>query len=143
MGREPVDRYERVEVDNEGPIRYREEVVADVGQERKESVRRFVNIVWILVVLVEIFIGIRIVLRLIAANPGNAFASFIYNVTDVLLLPFLTIAGSPGAEGFVLDIPAIIGALVYLLFGWLLVRLLWVLFKPSSSRSVRRYEEVD
>lgn len=139
----PVDRYEEVEIDNEGPYRSRREAVVDVGQERTEGARRFVNIVWLLVVLVEILIGIRIVLRLIAANPANTFAAFIYNITDILLLPFLTIAGSPGAEGIVLDIPAIIGALVYALFGWLLTRLLWVLLKPSRHRAVRRVDEID
>lgn len=140
---EPVDRYEKVEVDNQGPYRYREEVVADVGEERADIVGRVVNLVWLLIVALEILFVLRITLRLIAANPNNAFAAFVYNVTDIFLLPFLTIAATPGAEGMVLDIPAIIGALVYLLFGWLIVKLLWLLFKPSRRRTVRRVEEVD
>lgn len=139
----PVDRYEEVEVDNEGPYRYRREAVVDVGGERTEAARRIVNVVWLLVVLVEIFIVLRIVLRLIAANPGNAFASFIYTLTDILLLPFLTIAAAPAAQGMVLDIPAIIGGLVYLLFGWLLTKLLWLLLKPARYRSERHVERMD
>lgn len=139
----PVDRYERVEVDDDGPVRRRREVAVDVGEERSDLARRLVNVVWLLVVLIDIFIGLRIILRLIAANPSNAFASFVYNLTDVFLLPFLTIAGTPAAEGMVLDVPAIIGGLVYLLFGWVLTKLLWLILRPARHRSVSEYEEID
>jgi len=139
----PVERYEEVEIDNEGPYRYRREAVVDVGGERTEMARRFVNVVWLLVVIAEIFIWLRVALRLIGANPANAFANFIYVLTDILLLPFLTIAGAPGEQGFVLDIPAIIGALVYLLFGWVATKLLWLLLKPARRRVERRVDEVE
>lgn len=139
----PVDRVEHVEVDAQGRHTYRQEAVADVGAEQTEVVARIAQLVWLLVALVEVFIGIRVVLKLLAANPQNAFASFIYALSDVMLLPFLGITIAPGANGVVLDVPAIIGMLVYALFGWIVVRLIWLLFKPARRRSVRTYEEFD
>lgn len=137
----PVDRIEKVEVDERGPRQHRREVVADIGKERKETLRKVVNIIWLLVITLEILIGLRFLLKLLAANPNNAFAAFIYSLTDVFLLPFLSLTGSPGANGFVLDVPAAIGALVYLAFGWVVVKLIWLLFKPTRARAIATYEE--
>lgn len=139
----PVDRREEIDVQRTGDYEVRREVVADVGAERSERVNRVAQVIWLLVIIVEIFIALRVILRLMAANPNNAFAAFVYSLTDVLLFPFAGITITPGAGGVVLDIPAIIGMLVYALFGWVLVRLFGLIFTPATRRSVTTYEEID
>lgn len=139
----PVDRRQDIDVQRVGDYEVRREVVADVGAEKSERVNRFAQLIWLLVIIIEIFIGLRVVLRLMAANPNNGFAAFVYSLTDVFLFPFLGITIMPGSGGVVLDVPAIIGMLVYALFGWVLVRLFALIFTPATRRSVTTYEEVD
>jgi hypothetical protein len=40
----------------------------------------------------------------------------------------------------VLEIPALIAMMVYVMAAWVLIRLIWVLFDPSSGRSHSTYE---
>ena len=89
-------------------------------------------IYWIFAALVGL-IGLRVLLKLVAANPANAFASFVYEVTDTLLRPFLNLTATPSAGGMVLDLPALIGMLVYMLAAWLIVRFVWILFGPEPG----------
>jgi hypothetical protein len=92
---------------------------------------RVVQFIWLLVIGLEILIGIRVLLRLLGANPEVAFASLIYQITDLFLLPFMGLTVAPEAGGLVLDIPALIAMVVYAAFGWLMVRLIWLLVKPA------------
>lgn len=139
----PVDRRQDIDVQRVGDYEVRREVVADVGAEKAERVNRFAQFIWLLVIIIEIFIGLRVILRLMAANPNNGFAAFVYSLTDVFLFPFMGLTITPASGGVVLDVPAIIGMLVYALFGWVLVRLFGLIFTPATRRSVTTYEEVD
>lgn len=89
-------------------------------------------IYWLFAALVGL-IGLRVLLKLVAANPNNAFASFVYDASDTLLRPFLNLTATPSAGGMVLDLPSLIGMLVYMLAAWLLVRFLWILFGPEAE----------
>lgn len=89
-------------------------------------------IYWIFAALVSL-IGLRALLKLVAANPNNAFASFVYDVTETLLRPFLNLTATPSVGGMVLDLPALIGMLVYMLGTWLIVRFVWILFGPERA----------
>ncbi|MGH2508242.1 MAG: YggT family protein [Ktedonobacteraceae bacterium] len=42
---------------------------------------------WFLMVL-EAMLGLRFVLKMLAADPGSFFANFIFSITEVLLIPF-------------------------------------------------------
>jgi hypothetical protein len=88
----------------------------------------------------EALIGLRVVLKLIAANPSNPFAAMIYAFTDLFLWPFSGLTMAPSYNGMVLEIPAMIAIFVYALVGWLLVRLVWLLFYNPASRTVRTVE---
>lgn len=48
----------------------------------------FSNIVWYILGLVETLLGLRLLLKLLGANPSSGFVDFIYSVTNVLTAPF-------------------------------------------------------
>jgi hypothetical protein len=96
--------------------------------------------IWLFFGILEGLIGLRVFLKLIAANPENPFARFIYAVTDLFLWPFFGLTVTPAAEGIVLEIPSLIAMLVYALIGWLIVRAVWLVFDHSAERSVTTYE---
>lgn len=68
--------------------------------------------------LVEIFLGLRVLLRFFAANPSNHFVSWIYNSSDVLMQPFRGIF-PPTVIGrdHVIDFSALFAMLVYALIA--------------------------
>ncbi len=137
----PVDRQEHISVQDTG---HREEsihVVEDLNAARRLGVSRFANLVALFFILIEAIIGLRVLLKLIAANPQNPIANFIFTLSDLFIWPFMGLTGLPSLENFVLDVPAIVAIFVYALVGWLVVKLIWLLFYWPAARSVRTVEK--
>ena len=96
---------------------------------------KLIELIWLFFGAVEGMIGLRILLKLVAADPNNAFATFIYSVSDVFLRPFRGLTATPSAGGYVLELPAFVALLVYALLAWGIVRLVWILlYRPPDTR---------
>jgi hypothetical protein len=108
---------------------------------RSACVRKFAQLIWLIFGSVNALIGIRVLLKLMAANPENPFAQLVYSVSDLFLWPFLGLTITPAVNGIVLEIPALIAIFVYAVAGWILVRLVWLLFYNPASRTVRTTEK--
>ncbi|MQC26296.1 MAG: YggT family protein [Chloroflexi bacterium] len=94
-----------------------------------DAVRRLVlskvtQFIWWATGLLEGAIGLRVLLKLMAANPNNPFASFVYSLTDIFLWPFVSLTATPSADGIVMEISSLIAMIVYLLLAWGLVELM-------------------
>ncbi len=85
------------------------------------SIPRIDRLLWLAAIILEILIGFRVFLKLIAANPQSGFASFIYTVTAPFLAPFAGLTSTPAANGSVFEISSIIAMVVYALLFWLAV----------------------
>lgn len=96
--------------------------------DRQVALRKFTSIIWWFTGLLEALLGIRIALRVLAANPGSPFVNFVYGVTAPFLWPFRGLAAAPTAGGSVLEVSSVIAMLVYLIIAWMVVELLWILF---------------
>jgi hypothetical protein len=94
-----------------------------------ELLRRLVVLIF---GIIQIFIGLRVVLLLLNAREGNGIVSFILDVSQVFVAPFIGIFSNDAlrASGSVLDIAAI-AALV----GWTILEviILWAvnLLRPE------------
>lgn len=129
------DQDEHVVETDTGTEQHRERIVRDTGAAQRVTAYRVSQFIWLLFGILEGLIAIRIVLKFIAANPSNPFASGVYSFTDIFLWPFFGLTGTPAAGGMVLEIPSIIGMIVYALIGWVIVKLIWLLlYRPSTSR---------
>ena len=117
------------------------QVVRDKTREKRANLQKVVNFIWLLIVAIQIIIGLRVFLKLIAANEGVAFTQFIYTLSDAFVWPFVGITITPSANGIVFDIPAIVAMIVYGLGGWLLASLIWTVFKPTRAETVVRSTE--
>lgn len=82
---------------------------------------RIDQLLWLAAIVLEILIGFRIFLKLIAANPQSGFAAFVYTVTAPFLAPFVGLTSTPAANGSVLEISSVIAMVVYALLFWLAV----------------------
>lgn len=88
-----------------------------------------VRLVNILIGLIEAAFALRIILKLLAANPGSEFVAWVYAVTDRLLGPFagaFPVFGLGG--GAVIELSVILAMIGYSILGWLIVRLLHFMF---------------
>jgi hypothetical protein len=86
------------------------------------------HIVWLLFGILEAMIGLRILFKLIAANPSSPIAALIYGFTDLFLFPFAGLTATPSAGGMVLEISSFIAMLIYALIAWAIERIIWVIF---------------
>jgi uncharacterized membrane protein len=138
---EPIDRREVVREDRAPGYVRKERVVRDASAERYHNLDRWAQFIWLVFGTVIGLIAIRVVLRLIVANPANTFAEFIYNVTGIFLGPFFGLTGTPTTtDGIALEVSSLIAIVVYALLAWLVVKLMYILFGKSSARKVETYE---
>ena len=109
------------------------------GQEQRVATFKATQMIWLLLGLLEAAIALRVVFKLVGVNAANSFATLLYNVTDFFVAPFASLTGAPAAGGMVLEISSIIAMFVYLLIGWALERIVYVLFyRPRGSVSVKQ-----
>jgi YggT family protein len=134
-----IERRERVVTDGAGGG-HRERYVRDIASEQQQQLLRVSQLVWLCVGIVDVLIGARVLLKLIAANPDNPFARFVYNTTAVFLAPFFGLTSNPAAGGSALELPSLIAMAVYAFLGWVVLRVVWLLFSRSMTQSTSTYD---
>jgi hypothetical protein len=126
---------EHVSVTSEGPA---------APPDSSEVVSTF-NPGWRAMQLVYLFFGvidglllIRLVLKLLGANPHAGFSSWIYSVTGFFLVPFKNLLPTIGNEQSVLEMSVVVAILVYALLGWAVARFVTILFFRNITVARRR-----
>ena len=135
-----VDRRKKVVVQQHGDHVHEEHVVENVNLEYRESVYKVSQIIWLLFGGLEALIGIRVILMLIGANPANGFTAFVYQLTQLFLWPFQNLIANPTFQNMTLEVTSIIAMIVYALLGWLIVRMIWVVFYRTPTSEVTTYD---
>ncbi len=82
--------------------------------------------------IVNGLIGLRFLLKLLAANPDNPFAALIYFLSRPFVAIFVGLTPTPSFAGIQIEFFDLIAILVYFLLAWALIRLLWILFARFS-----------
>ncbi len=104
-----------------------------VNREQRVFTFKLTELIWLFFGAIEGFISLRILLRLLAANPQNSFAGFVYAVSDVFLWPFRGLTVTPSSGNIVLELPAFVALLVYALLAWGIVRFVHILlYRPPD-----------
>ncbi len=89
--------------------------------------------VWYILSLLEGLLAFRFALKLLAANSGAGFTSFIYSVTHIFVAPFQAVFRiSQPVQGSVIEWATLLAMLVYW-FAALGIRRLLVIGKPVST----------
>ena len=74
---------------------------------------RGTQVVWYILGLIEILLAFRFILKLLGANAGAGFTSFIYGITYLFAAPFLNVFGISRVAGSVLEWTTILAMFVY------------------------------
>ena len=104
--------------------------------------RAFELIYLVFAVICGLFI-LRILLKVLAANTAVAFTGFIYGVTDILMGPFRGLLPVMQSGRTALELSALFALLVYALLGYVLSRLVAIMFMRDvtvAQKSRGRYK---
>jgi hypothetical protein len=83
-----------------------------------------------IVTVVEIFLGLRFLLKLLGANPATPFVDWIYDTSQPLLTPFAGIFPSPVIDGqFVLEFSSLFAIIIYWLVAFLVLEFLAFVYR--------------
>ena len=139
LDRDHIDQHKKVVVQQSGDHIHEEQVVQNVNLEYREAIYKVTQFIWLLFGGLEALIGIRVILMLIGANPANPFTALVYQLSEIFLWPFRNIVANPGFQNYILEITSLIAMIVYALIGWVIVRLIWVLFYRAPTSQVTTY----
>lgn len=97
-----------------------------------QALYRGTQFVWYILSLLEVLLAFRFVLKLLGANSGAGFTSFIYGFTRIFVAPFQAVFRvSQPVDGSVIEWTTLLAMLVYWFIAWGLRRL-FVIGKPVS-----------
>ena len=105
----------------------------DDGVLTKTNRRNFTlkRIIYYILGVLEALLAMRFVFKLLGANPGSNFVSYIYTISESLLVPFNAIFRSSVTTGIetkaVLEPSTIIAMIVYALIAWGFVKLITIM----------------
>ncbi|TMG67178.1 MAG: YggT family protein [Chloroflexi bacterium] len=89
---------------------------------------RAVQLIYLVFGVIDGLLLIRMMLKLLGANPHAGFSNWLYNVTDVFLAPFRNLLPTIGNEQSQLEMSVVVAILVYALIGWAVARLFAIVF---------------
>jgi uncharacterized protein YggT (Ycf19 family) len=110
---------------------------ADIVRSSVSPGRRGVDLIYLFFGVINGLILIRIVLKMLGANPLAGFSSFVYSITDIFLAPFRNLLPAVTSGHAVLEMSAVVAIIVYALIAWGLARLVAVMLARSVTVSHR------
>ena len=84
---------------------------------------RGTQVVWYVLGALEVLLAFRFILKLLAANPGAGFSSFVYNVSYPFVAPFLNVFQRTQVDGNIFEWTTLLAMLVYWMIAIGIVRL--------------------
>lgn len=138
IGEIAVDRRAETVVTQQPGYSSTEQVTRDVAAEGRLRFLQIDRIMYTILGIVEILLGLRFVLKLIAANPDSGFTTFIYGATKALVAPFNALLGTPTFGGSSIEVTTLIAMAVYALLFWVLVRVIQIIAGQTTARTVTR-----
>ena len=92
------------------------------------TLRRITGLIELGTLIINSLIGLRFLLKLMAANPSNIFAQLVYFLTTPFLAIFVGLTSTPSFEGIVIEFYDLIPIMVYFIMASAFIRRLRVLF---------------
>jgi uncharacterized protein YggT (Ycf19 family) len=108
------------------PVAPREPVreAPSVAYARPSATYRLIQLVYLVFGIIEALIAIRVVMKLLAANPEAAFTQFLYGITDPFVAPFQGVFSTPQSHGSVLELSSLLAIIIYALLAYVIVRVI-------------------
>jgi uncharacterized membrane protein len=132
---EAVDRRAETVVTKQPGYAATQQVTRDVAAEQRLRSFKYNRIVLTILGILEILLGLRFILKLIAVNPEAGFSKFIYGFSGLFIAPFDALLGTPTWGDSSLEVTTLIAMAVYALLFWILARVVQIVSDRSTSRT--------
>ena len=87
---------------------------------------RLIQLDYLVFGVIEALIVIRLILKLLAANPDAAFTSFMYQLSEPFVAPFQGVFPTPASNGSVFEFSSLLAIIVYILLASLIAQVIWL-----------------
>ncbi len=101
---------------------------------------RATQIVWFILGLLEVLLAFRFVLKLLAANTGAGFTTFIYSLSYPFVVPFLTVFRVSKVEGSIFEWTTVLAMFVYWLIAIGIIKLFLMGKSVSTPEAAAKLE---
>jgi NAD-dependent oxidoreductase involved in siderophore biosynthesis len=105
----------------------------DPFQARRQTAYKLVQGIYLLFGSIDALITIRVLLRVLGANPSASFAQWIYGMTDRLAAPFAGLFSPVRVASSVLEPNALVALAIYALLGWQLGKMTWLVIGETRT----------
>ncbi len=102
---------------------------------------RGTQIVWYILGIVEVLLAFRFILKLLGANAGAGFSSFIYNITYVFATPFLNVFRVSKVAGSAFEWTTLLAMLVYWMIAIAIINLFLIGKTVSTPEAAVKLNE--
>ena len=130
-----VDREVIVDRSVHEPVDYEYDAESEHAR-RIIAYRRISAVIWTITGFIEILIGLRILFKLLAANAGNGFVNFVYNLSGVFVDPFQGMVKDVTSGSSILEINSLIAMLLFALLAWGVMKLVWLILSVTEPTHV-------
>ena len=137
-----VDRREETMTTQHPGYATTERVTRDYAAERRLGVFQMTRLLWAGLGLLEIALLLRVLLKLIGANPDNGFTRLIYAFTLLPTAPFTGLTPTWVSGETILEVSTLIAMSIYWLVVWIVVRAIPIVMeRPGTGTFTRTTSE--
>jgi hypothetical protein len=86
--------------------------------------------------IIEILLGLRVALKVLAASPNAGFSRALYAITSPLVVPFQGVFPNPHAYGSSFELSTVLAMLIYAILAWVIIRILLVVNRRAPTPTV-------
>ncbi len=104
---------------------------------------RGTQIVWYILGILEALLAFRFILKLLGANPAAGFTSFIYDITQPFIAPFISVFSISKVEGSVFEWTTLLAMLVFWLIALAIIKLFMMGKTISTPEAAVKLENQD
>lgn len=92
------------------------------------------QVIWLFAGILEGLIALRVIMKILGANPENPIAVLIYGITSLFLFPFTGLINSPTSGNLIFELSSLVAILFYGLTAWIVEKLVRLVFyRPRRS----------
>jgi hypothetical protein len=97
---------------------------------------RATMIIWLVLGILEALLIMRVILKLLGANPVAGFVQLVYGVTAPFVAPFQGIFPTPETSRSILEPSSLVAIAVYALLAWGIVRIIAILNTRQGQSTI-------
>lgn len=107
------------------------------------SMYQVTRVIWYVFYAIEVLLFLRLIMKLLGANPGAGFTDFIYGLSQIFVSPFQYVFSAPSMDSSVLELSTVLAMIVYWIIAWGIVKLIAMNRRVSETEARVNLEDQD